>query len=302
MSEPSVSDEGLAAPGRRIPAPEQAVHAGAPAQTGPVPAVGAPSPEPVSAVHARPEGVAAALEPELSIPGLMNFRDTGGLRAGSSMTRHGVLFRSAHLARVGEQGRERLRALGLRRIIDLRADEEVLGDPTRLDDLGLEMLRVPLFRGSAASFLQDDWTLANLYRGLVDDSADRIVEVVRGVISATPVLVHCTVGKDRTGVTVALTLAAAGVDEDAVVADYARTESLLPAERNAQIVAYLRREHPGSANLEELATRSPAPVMRGMLDDLRARFGAPVEFLRANGLADDEIAELRRVLVAPSSS
>ena len=33
-----------------------------------------------------------------------------------------------------------------------------------------------------------------------------------------------------------------------------------------------------------------------------ARFGAPVEFLRANGLADDEIAELRRVLVAPSSS
>lgn len=298
MSEPSVSDEGLAAPGRRIPAPEQAVHAGAPAQTGPVPAVGAPSPDPVSAVHARPEGVAAALEPELSIPGLMNFRDTGGLPAGSSMTRHGVLFRSAHLARVGEQGRERLRALGLRRIIDLRADEEVLGDPTRLDDLGLELLRVPLFRGSAASFLQDDWTLANLYRGLVDDSADRIVEVVRGVISATPVLVHCTVGKDRTGVAVALMLAAVGVERAAVVDDYARTEALLPPARNARVLAYLRAAHPQARHLDELATRSPAPVMSGLLDELDARYGSPADYLRAQGVRDDELAELRRVLIA----
>ena len=52
---------------------------------------------------------------------------------------------------------------------------------------------------------------------------------MRGIIADQPVLVHCTVGKDRTGVTVALTLAAAGVDDDeAVVADYARTEELLP--------------------------------------------------------------------------
>lgn len=239
---------------------------------------------------------------ELSIPGLVNFRDTGGLPAGTATTRHGVLFRSGNLAAIGAPGRERLRALGLRRIIDLRDDDEVRGEPTRLDGLGHETLRVPLFAGSAASFFQAEWTLASLYRGLVDDSADRIVEVVRGVITSQPVLVHCTVGKDRTGVTVALTLAAAGVDEDAVVADYARTETLLPADRNARIVAYLRRAHPGSTSLEELATRSPAPVMRGMLDDLRERFGAPVEFLRANGLADDEIAELRRVLIAPSSA
>ena len=239
---------------------------------------------------------------ELPIPGLMNFRDTGGLPAGIATTRHGILFRSGNLAAAGEPARDRLRALGLRRIIDLRDDDEVRGEPTRLDDLGHETLRVPLFAGSAASLFQEERTLASLYRGLVDDSADRIVEVVRGVIATQPVLVHCTVGKDRTGVTVALTLAAAGVDEDAVVTDYARTESMLPADRNARILAYLRRAHPGSVNLEELATRSPAPVMRGMLDDLRERFGAPVEFLRANGLTDDEIAELRRVLIAPRSA
>ncbi|MFP3381581.1 tyrosine-protein phosphatase, partial [Bacillus sp. SIMBA_069] len=38
-----------------------------------------------------------------------------------------------------------------------------------------------------------------------------------------PVLVHCTAGKDRTGLVVALALLAAGVDREDVVADYAQT-------------------------------------------------------------------------------
>jgi protein-tyrosine phosphatase len=131
----------------------------------------------------------------------------------------------------------------------------------------------------------------------VDDSAGGIVDVVRGLLVDQPVLVHCTVGKDRTGVTVALALAAAGVDDDALVDDYARSAALLPPERNARIIAYLQGAHPEARNLIELATLSPGPVMRGLLHDLRARYGAPVEFLRAHGLGDDEIVELRRVLV-----
>ena len=83
------------------------------------------------------------------------------------------------------------------------------------------------------------------------------------MLADQPVLVHCSVGKDRTGVTVALTLAAAGVDEAAVVADYARTETLLPPERNARILAYLQQEHPGARHLEELATRSPGASHAG---------------------------------------
>jgi len=232
------------------------------------------------------------------VPGALNFRDVGGLPAGSGVTRHGVLFRSGNLARVDATGREVLRDLGLRRIVDLREDGEIAFEPTELGDLPVTTRRVPLFAGSAASFFEEDVTLDALYRTLVDESAEAIVEVVRSVIDDPPVLVHCTVGKDRTGVTVALTLAAVGVNEEAIVADYARTETLLPAARNARVLAYLERLHPEARNLADLATRSPAPVMRALLDDLRARFGAPVEFLRAHGLADDELLELRRVLVS----
>ena len=131
----------------------------------------------------------------------------------------------------------------------------------------------------------------------VDESADRGVAGVRGILRSQPVLVHCTVGKDRTGVTVAIALAAAGVDREAVIADYARTEALLPAERNARVVAGIRSMHPENVHVEALATRSPAPVMRALLERLDREYGSPAGYLRAHGLGDDELRRLREVLV-----
>ncbi|HET8928862.1 MAG TPA: tyrosine-protein phosphatase [Microbacterium sp.] len=230
------------------------------------------------------------------LAGAVNFRDVGGLPAGSARTRSGVLFRSGSLAGLEPGGVEALRTLGVRRIIDLRADDEVARAPSRTDGLGLQITRVPLFLGSVASFFDEDRSLDEMYAGIIDESAAAIVQVVRGIVEDHPVVVHCTVGKDRTGVSVAVTLAAAGVDVDAVVADYARTESLLPRRRNQAIIAHLRARHPEAVHLEDLATRSPAPVMTALLTGLDARYGSAADYLRAHGLSDDELAELRSVL------
>ncbi|MFC8680938.1 tyrosine-protein phosphatase [Microbacterium ureisolvens] len=235
--------------------------------------------------------------PDPVVSGALNLRDVGGLRAGSASTRYGVLFRSGNLARLDDAGTRALAELRLRRIIDLRADDEVTREPSRIAGIEVVTQRVPLFLGSVESFFRDDLSLAELYRHLVDDSSEGVVAVVRGILADQPVLVHCTVGKDRTGVTIALALAAAGVDSDAVIADYARTEGLLPAKRNRRVLQLLRSMHPDAVHLEDLATRSPAPVMQAMLEDVERRYGSAQEYLRAHGLADDEIAELRRVLL-----
>lgn len=231
------------------------------------------------------------------VPGAFNVRDVGGLPAEGGVTRDGVLFRSGHLAHLTTEGRERLGAFGIRRIVDLRDEQERRYEPSRLDGLDVETVCLPMFAGSTASFFDDDLSLDDLYRALIDGSASRLVEVVRAVLSEQPVLVHCTVGKDRTGLSVALILAAAGVDEDAVVADYARTEALLPAERNQNVLRYLRGRYPHARHLEDLATRSPARALRAVFDDLRLRYGGPVDYLRAYGLRDDEITDLRRALI-----
>jgi protein-tyrosine phosphatase len=234
---------------------------------------------------------------DLVVSGAENFRDTGGLPAAGGVSRHGVLYRSGHLAALDDAGRRALGDLGVRRIIDLRSDEEVSHSPSRVDGLSVEVQRVPLYLGSVQSLFEEDLSLAEMYRRLVEDSAGGVVAVVRGILAEQPVVVHCTVGKDRTGVTVALTLAAAGVEHEAIVADYARTEGLLPQDRNRQIAQWLRAAHPDAVNIVDLATRSPDHVMRDLLGDVAQRYGSVGEYLRAHGVADDELVELRRVLI-----
>jgi len=230
------------------------------------------------------------------VSGAVNFRDVGGLPAGGRRTRSGVLYRSGNLVAVDDAGAQTLRELGIRRVIDLRDESEVAHAPSRLDD-GVEIQHEPLFLGSVASFFERDLSLDDMYAALVDDSADRVVSAVRGILNAQPVLLHCTVGKDRTGVTVAIALAAAGVDRDAVIADYARTEDFLPAERNARVLAAIRAVHPGNVHAEALATRSPAPVMRVLLDRLDREFGSAAGYLLATGMSEAEIERLRAVLI-----
>lgn len=227
----------------------------------------------------------------------MNFRDTGGLSAGAGFTRRNILFRSGNLARLEPAGTRALGELGVRRIIDLRSDAEVTHEPSRIEGLPIVTQHVPLFLGSVASMFANDISLDEMYQLLLDDSASGVVAAVRGIISDQPVLVHCTVGKDRTGVVVAIALASAGVDIDAVVGDYARTESLLPAQRNEAVVARLRQRHPEARYIEDLATRSPAPVMSSLLSRLSNSYGSAAEYLRAHGISDDEIDELRRVII-----
>ncbi len=231
------------------------------------------------------------------VSGVSNFRDVGGLPAGPTTTRAGVLFRSGNLARLDDDGREALRALGIRRIIDLRADEEIAYAPSRIDGLDVQTQRVPLFTGSVSSMFEEDLTLAEMYRRIVDDSAARVVEVIRGLLVDQPVVVHCTVGKDRTGVTIAIALAAAGVDHAAIIADYARTEALLSESRNRHILEYLRLQHPDAVNVRDLATRSPAEVMRALLDGLTQRYGSAGRYLRSHGVSEDELRELQRVML-----
>lgn len=231
------------------------------------------------------------------VPGAFNFRDVGGLPAAGGRTRSGVLYRSGNLGHLTATGKEQVAGLGIRRIVDLRDDDERRTEPSRVEGLGIDTVHLPMYAGSVASFFADDLSLDDVYRALVDGSAARLVDAARAVLEVQPVLVHCTVGKDRTGLSVALILAAAGVDEDAVIADYARTEQLLPVRRNEGVLRFLRHQYPDARHLEDLVTRSPGEAMRAVFDDLRLRYGGPVDYLQAYGFTADEIAELRRTLV-----
>lgn len=230
----------------------------------------------------------------LDIDGVANVRDVGGMRAGSSRVRSGVLLRSGHLAQLTAQGSVLL-GERVRHVVDLRDDAEVEREPSALT--GVRTTRIPLFLGSVGSFFAQNMDLAAMYRHLIDESAPRLVDAVRVIAGGEPTLVHCTVGKDRTGVTVALALSAVGADRDAVIADYALTASQLPAERNRAIVQYLRAHLPDATNAVQLATESPAPVMAALLADVDERYGSVAGYLRAAGMSSAELDALASALI-----
>ena len=112
-------------------------------------------------------------------------------------------------------------------------------------------------------------------------------------VDAGPALVHCAAGKDRTGVLVALVLDAIGVQRSAVIADY-----VLSAQK---VESMFRRWTAASGNPmpADLTPHLPrAEVIAAVLSRLDAEHGTgegggAVGWLRANGLDDDVLRDLR---------
>lgn len=232
----------------------------------------------------------------LDVEGIANVRDVGGIPARGGRIRPGVLLRSGQLSGATPEGAGEI-AARVRRIVDLRDGGEVAAEPSEIP--GPETTHLPLFLGSVRSFFETDTSLDELYLHLLEESGERLVAAVRIIAEGGPTLVHCTVGKDRTGVTVALALAAVDADREAIIDDYALTESQLPPERSRMIAAYLRSRHPEAVNAVALATQSPAPVMRALLERIDERWGSAAGYLRANGMTDAELDALRTTLVQP---
>ncbi|MGW5470596.1 tyrosine-protein phosphatase [Streptomyces chartreusis] len=178
-------------------------------------------------------------EPELA--GVRNFRDVGGLpTVDGRRVRHGVLFRSGHLAHATTEDADFLGALGLHTIFDFRnaADQKLEGPDVELP--GVRNVNLPLSDpADGAEFwkMVRDGDLDQL-RGILSDGkgANRMIVSYRSIIKertgehsqvlhslaedSVPALMHCAAGKDRAGLSIAVTLLALGVEREAIVADY----------------------------------------------------------------------------------
>ncbi|MQY33620.1 hypothetical protein SRB17_15810 [Streptomyces sp. RB17] len=178
-------------------------------------------------------------EPELA--GVRNFRDVGGLpTTDGRRVRHGVLFRSGHLAHATDEDAAFLASLGLHTIFDFRnaADQKLEGPDVALP--GVRNVNLPLSDpADGAEFwkMVRDGDLEQL-RGILDDGkgAARMIASYRSIVTertaehsrvlralvedSVPALMHCAAGKDRAGISIAVTLLALGVEREAIVADY----------------------------------------------------------------------------------
>ncbi|PRY02105.1 tyrosine-protein phosphatase [Allonocardiopsis opalescens] len=242
----------------------------------------------------------------LPLAGTYNVRDVGGYPVlGGGRTRWRTLLRSDALHRLDGAGRAALADIGVRTVLDLREAVERDHAPDALDGLGARELHVPIFNdppGRPAAFTPE---LAHLYRLLVDDCAPRLAAAVAALADADafPAVVHCTAGKDRTGLVVAFALSVAGVPDDIVAADYQLTEQFLGEPFFAESRSRLLRYGVGEDEMETLRSihlDAPAQLLLEVLTRMRAEHGDVAGYLRGNGVTDAQIEVLRTALVEPA--
>lgn len=215
-----------------------------------------------------------------------NFRDVGGLpTVDGRRVRKGRLFRSGHLASATEADAAFLGGLGLHTVFDFRnaADIKLEGPDVTLP--GVRNVNIPLTDpADGAEFwaMVRDGELGHLRTALGDGkAAGRMAETYRNIITtrtadhsrvlhalaedSVPALMHCAAGKDRAGLSIAVTLLAVGVEPAAIEADYLESNA---AHRRYKV----RRSDNSVAGMSPEVMELLAPLFDARAEYLAAAF------------------------------
>lgn len=244
----------------------------------------------------------------VAIEGALNFRDFGGYTgADGRAIKRGALYRCGNLAGVTRAGIEQFEALGVARLCDLRRHDECEEDPTALHPDRPQRVHIPMDPASAVMIgqsLQQDQQLGvdgrvkfmcDINYELVATHLDDYRLYVDALLNTDDggFLVHCTAGKDRTGVAVAIVQLALGVSRSDIMTDYLLTNDVLDFEG----YMYNRlRERYGVDDVDREEVRALAGVRQDYLETaFRAMddaFGGSEGYLQALGIDAAARAEL----------
>ncbi len=181
-----------------------------------------------------------------TVTGALNFRDLGGIRTSDGhVLRSGMIFRSGELSHLTASDFDALSPLHIRYVFDLRTDSERTAAPTHWtgdqasmmpisvgfpasEDPSQSMKRI-FANGTGPDQVKDGMKAITVQIAL--DGAPEIGTILHDLASGDePAIIHCTAGKDRTGIVTAVLLRVLGVPQATVAADYLRSNDAVPAQ------------------------------------------------------------------------
>lgn len=200
------------------------------------------------------------------VEGISNFRSIGGYPIASSpshsqrSTRHSFIYRSADPCKITSAGRSKIKSLGITTVYDLRSQLEV-DKQLAQEPASDQPIAEGVVRRFTPVFANEDWSPEAIaerhaayadssgpqgyvaaYTEMLENGGPAFREILLHVRDrpSEPLLCHCSAGKDRTGVAVALVLKVAGCADEVVAREYALSEVGLAA-RKAFIIKYLMK-------------------------------------------------------------
>lgn len=236
----------------------------------------------------------------LNLEGTYNLRDMGGYPTLDGRTiRWRTFFRSDSLHRLSPVAQTTLMGYGVRTVIDLRRSDELQMAPNVFASSShLAYYHVSLLLDTPPVRRQVPRPLIDTYRIILDQRQEQLCQALAtlAVPGGLPALVHCTAGKDRTGLIVALVLGLAGVPTTTIVEDYALSAQYLVGTYLEE--ARQRAEKNGvSWEWFQHQVICPPEFMHTTLQYLEERYGGIAAYVRAIGLSDTQCRRLQETLV-----
>ena len=239
-------------------------------------------------------------ERHFAFEGCFNFRDIGGyLTKEGKKIKKGIYFRTGRQDRMSEKDLAELKNLKISTQIDLRKPEEILDQGKGpLENMGADYINIPIIPDGGSDQLSrlvgDTGISGKRYLGYLEfgpESWLKIFEILANKDSL-PLVLHCTAGKDRTGVSTAFLLSVLGVDRDLIEADYKLTN--LDTERQADFIEN-SGGFPEGVDREAmiLAAGVPEDAMKVFLDGVESRWGSVLGYLEEIGITKNQMNAIR---------
>ncbi len=214
----------------------------------------------------------------------LNTRDLGGHRTKTGgITRFHRVWRSDVPAHPTARDAETLKSAGITTLADLRTEAEKERTPSPLAGVpGFRCVSLPIREGSAVPPTLD--AVPDTYLQIA--ASPQTAEVLRLIAQEEAgILIHCSAGKDRTGVICALVLLFCGVSREEITTDYCQSgRNMQPA-----LAPYLAA-HP---EIDSRIVTADERSIRAFLTRFAGEYGSAERYAAAMGLEPDWIGSLR---------
>lgn len=243
-------------------------------------------------------------ERHLSFEGCFNFRDIGGYETSNgSAIRWGKYYRAGRQDRMTSKDIERAKQLRIATQIDLRRPDEIREQGRGpFEDLGARYENLAVIPDGGSERLNqlvgDVGISGARYLGYLDFGSEVWLRLFNIFADAAnyPILLHCTAGKDRTGVSTAFLLSVLGAGRPIIDADYLMTNR--DVERQVDYVQQnfgLPKGYDRSSMLN--AAGVPQTAIVDFLDGVDERYGGPIDYLREIGVTSNTFGRIREILL-----